>query len=107
MMGDLASGTQASVATDNINPSLLNRLFKKFNSSLMSVWFRKIEVIDNQNIPPKGGIIYISWHPSGMIDPLILHSSLPGNVSVATSHDLLKVPVLGWILKSGGLVPIN
>ena len=76
MMGDLASGTQASVATDNINPSLLNRLFKKFNSSLMSVWFRKIEVIDNQNIPPKGGIIYISWHPSGMIDPLILHSSL-------------------------------
>ena len=107
MMADLASSDQSSVAADNINPPLLNRLFKRFNSSLMSVWFRKIEVIDNQNIPPKGGIIYVSWHPSGMIDPLILHSSLPGKVTVATSHNLLKVPVLGRILKSGGLVPIN
>ena len=107
MMADLAHSNQSSVAADNINPSLLNRLFKRFNSSLMSVWFRRIEVIDNQNIPPKGGIIYVSWHPSGIIDPLILHSSLPGKVSVATSHNLLKVPVLGRILKSGGLVPIN
>ena len=61
-------------------------------------WFRRIEVIDNQNIPLKA---LSTFHaPSGMIDPLILHSSLPGKVSVATSHNLLQVRKVR-ILKSG------
>ena len=42
----------------------------------MSVWFRELDIVDNENIPPEGGLMFIAWHPSGLIDPMLMHASL-------------------------------
>ena len=85
---------------------LIYRIMRIFSRSLISVWFRELDVVDNENIPQEGGIMYVAWHPSGLIDPLLLHASLPGRLSILAKHTLFKIPLLGRLLKAGGGLPI-
>lgn len=88
----------------------INRIYRwmrRLSRSLMSVWFREINIVDDENIPPEGGVIFISWHPSGLIDPMLMHASLPGRLSMIAKHTLFKVPVLGRLIRGAGAVPIE
>ena len=83
------------------------RFLRRFSRSLVSIWFREINIVDDENIPPEGGVIFISWHPSGLIDPMLMHASLPGKLSMIAKHTLFKVPILGRLIRSAGAVPIE
>ena len=83
------------------------RIMRRFSRSLMSVWFRELDIVDNENIPPEGGLMFIAWHPSGLIDPMLMHASLPGRLSILAKHTLFKVPVLGKLIRSSGALPIE
>ncbi|DAC56919.1 MAG TPA: hypothetical protein HA354_06325, partial [Candidatus Poseidoniaceae archaeon] len=82
------------------------RLLRRFNRSLMSVWFRELEIVDNENLPHDGGIIFVSWHPSGLIDPMLLHAALPGRLSILAKHTLFDLPIIGRMIRAGGGLPI-
>ena len=82
------------------------KLLRRFSRSLMSVWFRELDVVDNENLPPEGGLMFIAWHPSGLIDPILLHASLPGRLSILAKHTLFKIPLLGSLIRAGGALPI-
>jgi len=83
------------------------RLIRRLSRSLVSIWFREINIVDDENIPPEGGVIFISWHPSGLIDPMLMHASLPGKMSMIAKHTLFKIPILGRLIRSAGAVPIE
>ena len=83
------------------------RLARRLFRSLVAVWFREINIVDDENIPPEGGVIFIAWHPSGLIDPMLLNASLPGKISIIAKHTLFKLPLIGRILRSAGGVPIE
>ena len=82
------------------------RLLRKFNRSLMSTWFRELDIVDNENMPHEGGIMFVAWHPSGLIDPVLLHASLPGKLSILAKHTLFKMPILGRLFSAAGALPI-
>ena len=82
------------------------RILRRFTRSLMSVWFRELEVVDNENVPQDGGVMFIAWHPSGLIDPILLHASLPGKLSILAKHTLFKIPIFGRLIRAGGGLPI-
>tara|TARA_B100000900_G_scaffold129102_3_gene109169 strand:+ start:1028 stop:2596 length:1569 start_codon:yes stop_codon:yes gene_type:complete len=83
------------------------RLMRRFSRSLMTVWFRELDIVDNENLPPEGGLMFIAWHPSGLIDPMLMHASLPGRLSILAKHTLFKIPVLGTLIRSSGALPIE
>ena len=83
------------------------RFARRLFRSLVSVWFREINIVDDENIPPEGGVIFIAWHPSGLIDPMLLNASLPGKISIIAKHTLFKLPLIGRLLRSAGGVPIE
>jgi 1-acyl-sn-glycerol-3-phosphate acyltransferase len=83
------------------------RLTRRFTRALVSVWFREIDLIDSDNLPTEGGLLFIAWHPSGLIDPMLMHASLPGKQSMIAKHTLFKIPVLGRFIKAAGALPIE
>ena len=83
------------------------RILRRLSRSIVSIWFREINIVDDENIPPEGGVIFISWHPSGLIDPMLMHASLPGKLSMIAKHTLFKVPILGRLIRGAGAVPIE
>lgn len=73
---------------------------------LLRMFFRRVEVSGLENIPAEGGGVLVSWHPNGMIDPALIFEAFPRTVVFGARHGLFGVPVLGWIMRSVGTVPI-
>ena len=83
------------------------RLCRRFYRFLTNIWFREINIVDDENLPNEGGILYITWHPSGLIDPMLMMSVLPGQLTTVAKHTLFRIPVLGRLLRASSVVPIE
>ncbi len=80
---------------------------RRVDRALMETWFREISLVDTDTLPDKGGILFTTWHPGGMIDPMLMMASLPGSLTFAAKHTLFKVPILGGIMRSIGAKPVH
>lgn len=69
-------------------------------------FFRKVEVTGRESIPPAGGGLIVSWHPNGLVDPGLVLTQFPRQVVFGARHGLFAWPVLGWLLRRLGTVPI-
>ena len=83
------------------------RFVRRFYRFLTNVWFREVNVVDDEHLPPAGGRLYITWHPSGLIDPMLMTAVLPGQLTTVAKHTLFRVPLLGRLLKLSGVVPVE
>ena len=73
---------------------------------LLGLFFRRVEVTGTLHVPQTGGGILIAWHPNGLIDPALIISTFPRTVIFGARHGLFKWPIVGWIMKALGTVPI-
>ena len=101
----MVSVNEASVSTPK--PPLSYRLCRRFYRFLTNIWFREINIVDDENLPKEGGLLYITWHPSGLIDPMLMTSVLPGQLTTVAKHTLFRIPVLGRLLRASSVVPIE
>ena len=80
---------------------------RHINRALMEAWFREISLVDIDTLPDEGGILFTTWHPGGLIDPMLMMAALPGNLTFAAKHTLFKVPILGRIIRMAGAKPVH
>jgi len=73
---------------------------------LIRAFFKRVEVEGLENIPHDRGGLLVAWHPNGLIDPALILAQLPGRVVFGARHGLLKVPILGTLMRAFGTVPI-
>ncbi len=76
------------------------RFLKAIFNPLLRLMFR-IEFVGQQNIPAQGGFIMVSNHRSGF-DPLFLAIGAPRQVFFMAKAELMKIPVVGWVMKKAG-----
>ncbi len=80
---------------------------RRINRALMETWFREISLVDIDTLPDEGGILFTTWHPGGMIDPMLMMAALPGSLTFAAKHTLFKTPILGRIIRTAGAKPVH
>lgn len=73
---------------------------------LISLFFRRIELYNSENIPKKSGLIFVSNHPNALIDPLLLFVALPRNIAFLAKSTLFKMPIVGFLIKAVGALPL-
>jgi glycerol-3-phosphate O-acyltransferase/dihydroxyacetone phosphate acyltransferase len=86
--------------------SRTHRILLWYCRSLLRIFFRRIEIAGLENLPEEGGGLLVSWHPNGAIDGTVLFSKCPRPVVFGARHGLLKMPILGWMLRQCGTVPL-
>lgn len=86
-------------------PSAQQAILRYFRL-VLGVFFRRNEITGTANVPADRGVLAVSWHPNGIIDGGVLLSFFPRPLVVGARHGLFKWPVLGWILRRLGAVPI-
>ena len=69
-------------------------------------FFRRIEVTGLENVPASGGGLLISWHPNAMIDAGLILTHFPRRIVFGARHGLFEWPLLGWVMRHLGTVPI-
>ena len=67
---------------------LIYRIMRIFSRSLISVWFRELDVVDNENIPQEGGILFSPNHQGAFLDPLLVGSIVNQQVTSLTRSDI-------------------
>ena len=69
-------------------------------------WFREHGAIEIDRIPEGRGVLFAAWHPGSLIDPLVMISTLPGQITFIAKHTLFSVPILGSMMRAAGARPI-
>ena len=87
-------------------PSMSYRAVRWVAKEVSETWFREHGAIETDNIPETGGVLFAAWHPGSLIDPLLMISTLPGQITFIAKHTLFKVPILGRMMKAAGARPI-
>jgi 1-acyl-sn-glycerol-3-phosphate acyltransferase len=72
----------------------------------LKIFFRHIEIYNAEKIPRKSGIIFVANHPNALIDPALLFIALPRKIAFLAKHTLFKMPVIGWLIRTAGALPL-
>lgn len=75
--------------------------------AMLAVFFRRIQVVGEELLPPSGPLLLVGNHPNSLLDPAILLASSARPVAFAAKDALFAVPVLGAILRGVGAIPIR
>ena len=80
---------------------------RRINRALMETWFREISLVDIDTLPDEGGVLFTTWHPGGMIDPMLMMTAIPGSLTFAAKHTLFKMPIIGRVVRAAGAKPVH
>ncbi len=86
--------------------SRVRGLLLRFIRLLCSAFFRRVEVVGLGNVPDDRGGVLVAWHPNGMVDPGVILATFPRPVVFGARHGAFRFPVLGWLMRAIGTVPI-
>lgn len=90
----------------NPRGTIFYRFIIIFFGVALKVFFRRIETVNAENVPAGTGVIFVMNHPNGLIDPALVFVSLPRRISFLAKSTLFRMPVIGFILRTIGALPL-
>ncbi len=89
-----------------VERGLRMRGLRWFLRLLARLFFRSVEVVGSENVPRDGGGLLVAWHPNGLADGTLLLGFCPRPVTFGARHGLFRLPIVGWLLRGAGAVPL-
>ncbi len=86
--------------------TLVRQLIHAIISVALRLFFRRIEAVNAENVPPEGAIIFVLNHPNGLVDPALVFVSLIRRVSFLAKSTLFDIPVAGFLLRTFEILPV-
>lgn len=86
--------------------SFVRRILHAVISIALRLFFRRIEVVNVENVPKDGAIIFVLNHPNGLVDPALVFVSLARRVSFLAKSTLFDIPVAGYLLRLFEILPV-
>ena len=102
---ELAPGFQF-LAGEFFRESLLRRVITTVLRFALRVFFRRIEVVGAERVPPRGGCLFVLNHPNGLVDPVFLLCFAPRRVSFLAKSPLFGMPVIGFFVRALDSIPV-
>jgi 1-acyl-sn-glycerol-3-phosphate acyltransferase len=72
----------------------------------LRLFFRRIEVVNVESVPPSGAVIFVLNHPNGLVDPALVFVSLPRRVSFLAKSTLYDNPIGAFVLRTFEILPV-
>jgi 1-acyl-sn-glycerol-3-phosphate acyltransferase len=72
----------------------------------LRIYFRQIEVVGLEHVPPKTPVIFVLNHPNALVDPVFLLCLAPRRVSFLAKAPLFKTPLLGTFVRALDSLPV-
>ncbi len=82
------------------------RILRSCVRILTRVFFREIACEGAGRVPRDRGGLVVAWHPNGLVDPALILANFPGRIIFGARHGLFRWPVLGFLMRRLGTVPI-
>lgn len=72
----------------------------------LRLFFRRIETVNAENAPEKGGLVFVLNHPNGLIDPALVFVAMPRRISFLAKSTLFQMPVISFLLRTVEALPL-
>lgn len=73
---------------------------------IAAIYFREIEVAGDVPARATGGRLFAANHVNGLVDPVLVLTQAPCDISPVAKSTLWKIPGLAWLLDAVSAVPI-
>src|SRR6266566_2202020 len=85
---------------------MIRRIIVAILRFAMRVYFRRVEVVGLEHVPPRSPVIFVLNHPNALVDPAFLLSLAPRRVSFLAKSPLFRMPVLGYFVRAMDSLPV-
>ena len=101
-------GTVAAVLEIVKKKRPVNRFYKNLHIVLAPLFrfFMRIHVHGLENVPNDGAIMFCANHMAAK-DPIMIAAACKRPITFIGKKELFKVPVLGWLIKKLGAIPLD
>jgi glycerol-3-phosphate O-acyltransferase / dihydroxyacetone phosphate acyltransferase len=82
------------------------RLIRAFVRALLAIFYRRVDVVGLEHVPPAGGLIVAANHQNGLVDPMMLLAALPRPLRPLAKATLFRHPIIAPFLRLARAVPI-
>ncbi len=73
---------------------------------LLSVFFRRVEVVGLERLPAEGPIVYVANHVNSLVDPALLLGFLPARPRFLAASYLWNIAILRPFLRLAAAIPV-
>lgn len=84
----------------------LDRFFGWLCRTALAIFFRRIEVVGRDRLPPSGPRIVVGNHVNGLIDPLFVLGPLRVPARLLGKSTLWRIPILAQLMDLAGVLPV-
>ncbi|CAK4919313.1 unnamed protein product [Aphanomyces euteiches] len=77
-----------------------------FLNSVLSIFFKSIEIVGKDNVPMDGPVIFTGNHMNQFVDGIVVMMNSFRKVGFLVAEKSMKLPVIGHIARSMGCLPI-
>lgn len=83
------------------------RLVCRLSRFLMSLFYRRVEVVGMEHIPASGPIILAANHQNALVDPMLLLAAVPRRLVPVAKAPLFAHPLIGPFLRLVKTIPVH
>ncbi len=74
---------------------------------VLRLFFRRLEVVGAERIPPAGAALLVLNHPNALVDPMLVLALSPRPVVFLAKAPLFRLPVIGPLVRASGAIPVE
>ena len=79
---------------------------RRISAFILRVFFRGVSVAGLEHVPRDTPVIFAPNHQNALVDPLFLLAFAPRRVAFLAKEPLFRIPVLGWLVRAAGAIPV-
>ena len=83
------------------------RLIRALSRGLLALFYRRVDVIGAERVPPRGPVILAANHQNALVDPMLLLASIPRTLVPLAKAPLFRHPVIGPLIRLAGAIPVT
>jgi len=80
---------------------------RAFSRAVLAVFYRRVEIIGAEHVPPRGALIVAANHQNGLVDPMLLLAAVRRPLVPLAKASLFRHPVVAPFLWMAGALPVH